>query len=163
MPDNTTPESEKTVAEKIAKLVKVEYLPPLDPGEIKALYKALPGYQAVTDDTARLAEKHGQTLNLDSDVLADLNQGLADVHRLEPAERVLEKLYLSVYHQRLQATSKCMGGMYDTARRIRDFAEAYPEIAEESKFLLDFMKAFKPGRKKEKKKPETGEASSPQS
>nr|VFK80063.1 MAG: hypothetical protein BECKSD772D_GA0070982_108216 [Candidatus Kentron sp. SD] len=88
-------------------MLNVEYLPPLDPGEIKALYKALPGYQAMTDDTARLAEKHGQILNLDSDVLADLNQGLADVNRLEPAERVLEKLYLSVYHQRFQATSRC--------------------------------------------------------
>nr|VFJ72039.1 MAG: hypothetical protein BECKFM1743C_GA0114222_106262 [Candidatus Kentron sp. FM]VFJ72199.1 MAG: hypothetical protein BECKFM1743A_GA0114220_106312 [Candidatus Kentron sp. FM]VFK19835.1 MAG: hypothetical protein BECKFM1743B_GA0114221_106502 [Candidatus Kentron sp. FM] len=46
------------------------------------------------------------------------------------------------------------GAMYDTARRIREFANAYPEIAEESKFLLDFMKVFEPGRKKEKK--ETG-------
>nr|VFJ67620.1 MAG: hypothetical protein BECKDK2373B_GA0170837_119510 [Candidatus Kentron sp. DK]VFJ68781.1 MAG: hypothetical protein BECKDK2373C_GA0170839_11946 [Candidatus Kentron sp. DK] len=46
-----------------------------------------------------------------------------------------------------------MGAMYDTARRIRDFAEAYPEIAEEAKFLLDFMKVFKPGKKKEKKEP----------
>nr|VFK40905.1 MAG: hypothetical protein BECKSD772F_GA0070984_107717 [Candidatus Kentron sp. SD]VFK47325.1 MAG: hypothetical protein BECKSD772E_GA0070983_10933 [Candidatus Kentron sp. SD] len=107
-------------------MLNVEYLPPLDPGEIKALYKALPGYQAVTDDTARLAEKYSQTLNLDSGVLADLNQGLADVHRLEPAERVLEKLYLSVYHQRLQATSRCMGGMYDTARCIRDFVGSHP-------------------------------------
>nr|VFJ51575.1 MAG: hypothetical protein BECKDK2373C_GA0170839_103220 [Candidatus Kentron sp. DK] len=43
-----------------------------------------------------------------------------------------------------------MGAMYDTAPRIRDFAEAYPEIAEDSKFLLDFMKAFRPGKKKEK-------------
>ncbi|MBT8420284.1 MAG: hypothetical protein KJO08_05410 [Gammaproteobacteria bacterium] len=163
MPETTAHEPEKTVAEKIAKLLNVESLPSLDPGEIKALYKALPGYQAITDDTARLAEKHGRTLNLEPAVLADLNQGLADVHRLEPAERVLEKLYLSVYHQRLQATSRCMGGMYDTARRIRDFAEAYPGIAEESRFLLDFMKAFKPGRKKEKKKPETGGEPAPQS
>nr|VFK37951.1 MAG: hypothetical protein BECKTC1821E_GA0114239_1001163 [Candidatus Kentron sp. TC] len=163
MPENTTQELEKTVVEKISKLLNVEYLPPLSPSEIKALYKALPGYQAVTDDTARLVEKHGRTLNLDPAVLADLDQGLADVHRLEPAERALEKLYLSVYHQRLQATSRCMGGMYDTARRVRDFAEAYPGIAEESKFLLDFMKAFRPGRKKEKKEKGTGGESSPQS
>jgi len=162
MPDNTAPGPEKSVVEKIGKLLDVEYLPPLTPAEIKALYKSLPGYQAVTDDTARLAEKYGQTLNLEPGVLDDLNQGLADVHRLEPAERVLEKLYLSIYHQRLQATSRCMGGMYDTARRIRDFAEAYPEIAEEGRFLLDFMKAFKPGRKKEKKKPAAGGEAAPQ-
>ena len=43
-----------------------------------------------------------------------------------------------------------MEGVYDTARRIRDFSEAYPELAEEGKFLIDFMKVFKPGRKKEK-------------
>lgn len=30
------------------------------------------------------------------------------------------------------------------------FSEAYPELAEEGKFLLDFMKLFKPGRRKEK-------------
>nr|MDU9044860.1 hypothetical protein [Candidatus Electrothrix aestuarii] len=41
-------------------------------------------------------------------------------------------------------------GLYDITRRIRDFSEAYPEIAEEGQPLLDFMKAFKPGRKKEK-------------
>nr|VFJ60266.1 MAG: hypothetical protein BECKDK2373B_GA0170837_10916 [Candidatus Kentron sp. DK] len=27
----------------------------------------------------------------------------------------------------------------------------YPNVAEETKFLLDFMKAFRPGPKKEKK------------
>ncbi len=33
-------------------------------------------------------------------------------------------------------------------------ANAYPEVAEEAKFLLDFMKkVFKPGKKKEKKEP----------
>ena len=50
-----------------------------------------------------------------------------------------------------------MQGLYDTARRIRDFSEAYPDIAEEGKFLLDFMKAFRPGRKKEKSEGGGGE------
>nr|VFJ45708.1 MAG: hypothetical protein BECKFM1743C_GA0114222_1002916 [Candidatus Kentron sp. FM]VFJ46320.1 MAG: hypothetical protein BECKFM1743A_GA0114220_1003517 [Candidatus Kentron sp. FM]VFK07299.1 MAG: hypothetical protein BECKFM1743B_GA0114221_1003618 [Candidatus Kentron sp. FM] len=63
--------------------------------------------QAIADDTARLVKKHGQTLNLDAAVLADLEQGLAEVNRLEPPERLLEKLRLSVYHQRLQATDQC--------------------------------------------------------
>jgi len=49
-----------------------------------------------------------------------------------------------------------MEGMYTASRRIRDFAEAYPEIAEEGQFLLDFMKVFKPGRGKEKKEAEGG-------
>jgi hypothetical protein len=49
-----------------------------------------------------------------------------------------------------------MGALYDTTRRIRDFAEAYPEIAEEGQFLLDFMKAFKPGRGKGEKEAEGG-------
>jgi len=44
-----------------------------------------------------------------------------------------------------------MGSMLDTARRVREFSNAYPEVAEEAKFLLDFMKAFRPGPKKEKK------------
>ena len=43
-----------------------------------------------------------------------------------------------------------MEGLYGTTRRIREFANAYPDIAEEGQFLLDFMKAFRPGRKKEK-------------
>lgn len=114
-------------------------------------HKALPGYQAVADDAARFVQKHGQILNLDASVLADLQEGLAEVKRLEPADRALEKLHQSVYHQRLRATDRCMEGLYGTTRRIRDFSEAYPDIAEEGKFLLDFMKAFKPGRKKEKK------------
>jgi len=153
MPKNTDPTPGKTDLEKVAKLLSVEYLPPLDAGDIQGLHRALPGYQAIADDTARLVKKHGQTLNLEPAVLSSLEQGLAEVGRLEPPERLLDKLRISVYHQRLQATSQCMGAMYDTARRIRDFAEAYPEIAEESKFLLDFMKVFKPGRKKEKKEP----------
>uniref|UniRef100_UPI0040574FEF hypothetical protein n=1 Tax=Candidatus Electronema sp. TaxID=2698783 RepID=UPI0040574FEF len=83
--------------------------------------------------------------------------GLADVNQLEPVEHLLERLYQSVYYQRLQATDRCMEGLYDLTRRIRDFAETYPEVAEEGQPLLDFMKAFKPGRKKEKKESGEGE------
>ncbi len=143
--------SEKTDLEKVAELLNVEILPPLAANEIQSLHKALPGYQAIADDAARFVQKHKETLKLDDAVLAGLENGLADVLHLEPAEHLLEKLHLSVYHQRLQATDRCMEAMYDTTRRIRDFAEAYPEIAEEGQTLLDFMKAFKPGHKKEKK------------
>ena len=142
---------EKTDLEKVAELLNVEILPPLDANDIQSLHKALPGYQAVADDAARFVQKHGATLRLGDDVHAALHDGLADVLRLEPAEKMLEKLYLSVYHQRLQGTDRCMGALYDTTRRIRDFAEAYPEIAEEGQFLLDFMKAFKPGRREDEK------------
>jgi len=151
MPENTDSTPKKIDLEKIAKLLDVQYQPPLDAGDVQSLNKSLPGYQAITDDTARFVEKHAGTLKLDPDVLAGLQQGLADVNRLEPAERLLEKLHTSVYHQRLQATSACMGGMLDTARRVREFSNAYPDVAEEAKFLLDFMKAFRPGPKKEKK------------
>ncbi|MCI5119472.1 MAG: hypothetical protein D3913_16350, partial [Candidatus Electrothrix sp. LOE1_4_5] len=98
-----------------------------------------------------------EALRLDPSVLANLTEGLAEVKRLEPADRALEKLHQSVYHQRLRATDRCMEGLYDTARRIREFSNAYPELAEEGKFLLDFMKVFKPGRKKEKKEGGGGE------
>lgn len=72
------------------------------------------------------------------------------VKQLEPAEKLLEALYQSVYHQHLQATSRCMEGLYDLSRRVREFGNAYPEIKEEAQFLLDFMKAFRPGPKKAK-------------
>ncbi|MCI5121113.1 MAG: hypothetical protein D3908_07990 [Candidatus Electrothrix sp. AUS4] len=139
---------ENNITDQIAQLLGVEFPPPLDPSEIKSLQKALPGYQAVADDAARFCQNHADALRLD-EVRASLEQGLADVAHLEPVEHLLEKLYLSVYHQRLQATAKCMEGLYDTTRRIRDFAEAFPEIKEEGQPLLDFMKAFRPGRKKE--------------
>jgi hypothetical protein len=142
---------EKTDLEKVAELLHVAILPPLDGKEAQSLHKALPGYQAVADDAARFVQKHGAALNLGPAVIADLQEGLAEVLRLEPAEKLLEKLHLSVYHQRLQATDRCMEGMYTASRRIRDFAEAYPEIAEEGQFLLDFMKVFKPGRGKGEK------------
>jgi hypothetical protein len=148
---------EKTDLEKVAELLHVEYLPPLDGSEAQSLHKALPGYQAVADDAARFVQKHGETLRLGGDILAGLQDGLADVLHLEPAEKLLDKLHLSVYHQRLQATDRCMAALYDTTRRIRDFAEAYPEIAEEGQFLLDFMKAFKPFLKIEKKETIAGE------
>jgi hypothetical protein len=148
---------EKTPTEQIAELLNVEFHPLLDPSDVRELQKALPGYQAVADDAARFALKHKDTLKLDK-VRASIQQGLDDVVRLEPVEHLLEKLYLSIYHQRLQATAKCMEGLYDTARRIRDFAEAYPEIEEEGQHLLDFMKAFRPGPKKEKKEEGSGGA-----
>ncbi len=140
---------EKTDLEKVAELLHVEILPPLDAdaNAIQSLHKSLPGYQAIADDAARFAQKHGEALKLDPSVKTGLEQGLADVLHLEPAEHLLEKLHLSVYHQRLQATDRCMEAMHDTARRIRDFAEAFPDIAEEG----HFMRAFKPGHKKEKK------------
>lgn len=141
---------EQTLIEQLAAVLNVEIIPPMEGSEAQGMHKALPGYQAVADDAARFVQEHGQTLNLNASVLADLTEGLAEVKRLEPADRALERLHQSVYHQRLRATDRCMEGLYDTTRRIRDFAEAYPEIAEEGKFLLDFMKVFKPGRKKEK-------------
>nr|VFJ87132.1 MAG: hypothetical protein BECKH772A_GA0070896_1000233 [Candidatus Kentron sp. H]VFJ88770.1 MAG: hypothetical protein BECKH772B_GA0070898_1000229 [Candidatus Kentron sp. H]VFJ95026.1 MAG: hypothetical protein BECKH772C_GA0070978_1000180 [Candidatus Kentron sp. H] len=52
---------EKTNIEKVAELLKVQYLPPLDGGEVQSLHKALPGYRAIADDTARLVKKHGKT------------------------------------------------------------------------------------------------------
>nr|VFK25877.1 MAG: hypothetical protein BECKMB1821G_GA0114241_101641 [Candidatus Kentron sp. MB]VFK27232.1 MAG: hypothetical protein BECKMB1821I_GA0114274_100292 [Candidatus Kentron sp. MB]VFK75104.1 MAG: hypothetical protein BECKMB1821H_GA0114242_101541 [Candidatus Kentron sp. MB] len=146
---NTTPE--KKLLREITQLLQVENLPSLSGSEIRSLHKALPGYQAIADDTARFIRKHAQTLNLAPSVLINIEQGLAQVHHLQPVERLLEKLYLSTYHQRLKATSKSMGAVYNTARRIRNFTEAYPEVAEDGKFLLDFMKAFRTNRKKEKK------------
>ncbi|CAK8713733.1 MAG: hypothetical protein CDV28_101147 [Candidatus Electronema aureum] len=91
--------SEKTPTEQIAELLGVEFLPLLEPSDVRELQKALPGYQAVADDAARFAQKHKDTLKLDK-VRASIEQGLADVARLEPVEHLLEKLYLSVYHQR---------------------------------------------------------------
>jgi hypothetical protein len=107
---------EQTDLEKVAELLNVEILPPLDANEIQSLHKSLPGYQAVADDAARFVQKHKDALKLDAAVLAGLEQGLAEVKRLEPAEHLLDKLHLSVYHQRLQATDRCMEGMYDLAR-----------------------------------------------
>ncbi|WP_339133868.1 MAG: hypothetical protein WGN25_13900 [Candidatus Electrothrix sp. GW3-4] len=148
---------EQTLIEQLAAVLNVEVIAPMDGSEAQGMHKALPGYQAVADDAARFVQKHGQTLNLDASVLADLTEGLAEVLRLEPGEHALDKLQQSVYHQRLRGTDRCMEGLYNSTRRIRDFSEAYPDIAEEGKFLLDFMKAFKPGRKKEKKEDGGGE------
>jgi hypothetical protein len=60
----------------------------------------------------------------------------------------LERLHQSVYHQRLQATSRCMEGLHRASRRIREFENAYPEIKEQAQFLFEFLKAFRPGPKK---------------
>ena len=147
---------EQTVTEQIAALLNVEFPSPPDPSLVKALHRSLPGYQAVADDAARFAQQHEELLNLNA-VRTALEQAVADVNQLEPVEHLLERLYQSVYYQRLQATDRCMEGLYDITRRIRDFAEAYPEIAEGGQPLLDFMKAFKPGRKKEKKESGGGE------
>ena len=141
---------EQTVTEQIAEILNVEFPSPPDPSLVKTLHRALPGYQTVADDAARFAQQHEELLNLNA-VRTALEQALADVNQLEPVEHLLERLYQSVYYQRLQATDRCMEGLYDITRRIRDFAEAYPEVAEGGQPLLDFMKAFKPGRKKEKK------------
>ncbi|WP_339137559.1 MAG: hypothetical protein WGN25_05710 [Candidatus Electrothrix sp. GW3-4] len=138
---------QNNLTEQIAQLLGVEFPPSLDPSAIKSLQKALPGYKAVADDAARFCQNHTDAPRLD-EVRTSLEQGLADVARLEPVEHLLQQLYLSIYHQHLRATAKCMEGLYDTTRRIRDFAEAFPEIKEEGQPLLDFMKAFRPGRKK---------------
>jgi hypothetical protein len=156
IPARRTVMPEQTLIAQLAAVLNVEIVPPLDGSEAQSLHKALPGYQAVADDAARFVQQYGETLNLDASVLANLVEGLAEVKRLEPADRALEKLHQSVYHQRLRATDSCMEGLYDTTRRIREFSNAYPDIAEEGKFLLDFMKVFKPGRRKEKKNGDGG-------
>jgi hypothetical protein len=141
---------EKVTIEQVAELLSVQIKPPLDPSDVQELHKALPGYQAMVDDTDRLVEEHTETLRLDPSVAADLEQGLAEVKHLEPIEHLLERLYQTVYHQRLQATSRCMEGLYGTSRRIREFENAYPEIKEEAQYLFDFLKVFRPGPKKQK-------------
>ena len=139
---------EPTITEQIAALLGVEFPPPPDPSQVKTMHRALPGYQVAADDAARFAEEHADLLNL-SEIRTALEQALADVNQFEPIEYLLERLYKSIYYQRLQATDRCMEGLYDLTRRIRDFSEAYPEIAEEGQPLLDFMRAFKPGPKNE--------------
>lgn len=146
---------ERVTIEQVANLLGVKLTPPLDTAEVQALHKALPGYQAMVDDTAILVKEHSQTLRLTPDVMHDLNQGLAEVKKLEPIENLLDQLQQSVYHQRLQATSRCMEGLYKSSRRIREFENAYPEIRKQAQFLFDFLKAFRPGRKKEKQNHET--------
>ena len=141
---------EKTLQEKIAELLNVEFAPPLEADEVQALLKALPGYQAIVDDVSQLAQQHAETLHLAPAVLADLDQGLAAVKQLEPIEQLLERLHQSIYHQRLQATSRCMEGLFSVSRRIREFENACPEIREQAQFLFDFLKVFRPGPKKEK-------------
>jgi len=148
--DGNTDNNGDSLLDKIAQLLDVQYVTPISPTKIQSLRKALPGYRAIGDDTVRVLRKDGQALKLDDAIFDELAQALTDVERLEPAEQLLEKLYLSVYHQRLQATDRCMGDMYDIARRIRDFVEAEPEIARRGHFLIDFMKAFRPGHKKKK-------------
>lgn len=148
---------ETPIADQIAALLHVEFHPLLEPAEVQGLHRALPGYQVVADDAARFAQRHEELLQL-GPARAALEESLAEVTQLEPVEHLLERLYLSIYHRRLQATSRCMEGLYDTARRIRDFAEAYPSLEEEGQALLDFMKAFKPGRKKDKKEEGAGGA-----
>lgn len=147
---------EKVSIEQVAELLGVQIEAPLDPSDVRGLHKALPGYQAMVDDTARLVQEHAATLRLEPSITADLKQGMAEVKQLEPLEHLLERLYQTVYHQRLQATSRCMEGLYGTSRRIREFENAYPEIKEEAQFLFDFLKAFRPGPKKGKSGAGTG-------
>lgn len=152
MPDGTV------TIQQVAEFLGVELAPPLDPSDVQELHKALPGYQAIVDDTDRLVQRHSKALRIDSSVLADLEEGLAEVSRLEPVERLLERLHQTVYHQRLQATSRCMEGLYGASRRIREFENAFPEIKDQAQFLFDFLKAFRPGPKKEKNGGGTGGA-----
>ena len=147
---------ERVTIEQVANLLGVKLTPPLDTAEVQALHKALPGYQAMVDDTAALVQEHNETLRLTPEVIADLQQGLAEVKHLEPIEHLLERLLQSVYHQRLQATSRCMEGLYQSSRRIREFKNAYPKIREQAQFLFDFLKAFRPGPKKDKASNGTG-------
>uniref|UniRef100_UPI004056EE6B hypothetical protein n=1 Tax=Candidatus Electrothrix sp. TaxID=2170559 RepID=UPI004056EE6B len=148
--------NENVTIEQVAELLGVQLTPPLDPSDVQALHKALPGYQGMVDDTAELVQEHNDTLRLSPEVMADLEQGLAEVKHLEPIEHLLERLLQSVYHQRLQATSRCMEGLYQSSRRIREFENAYPKIREKAQFLFDFLKAFRPGPKKEKPNNSTG-------
>lgn len=151
MPDGTV------TIQQVAELLGVELAPPLDPSDVQELHKSLPGYQAIVDDTSRLLQAYNETLLLAPTVLADLEDGLTEVKRLEPIELLLERLHKSVYHQRLQATSRCMEGLYGASRRIREFENAFPEIKDQAQFLFDFLKAFRPGPgKKEKSEGEPG-------
>ena len=77
------------VTEQIAQLLGVKFPPPLDPSEIRSLQKSRPGYQAVADDATRFCQNHADALRLD-EVRASLEQGLADVARLEPVNITLQ-------------------------------------------------------------------------
>ena len=84
---------EQTLTEQLAAVLNVEIIPPMEGNEAQSLHKALPGYQAVADDAARFVQEHGEALHLDPSVLANLTEGLAEIKRLEPADRALEKLH----------------------------------------------------------------------
>nr|VFJ55486.1 MAG: hypothetical protein BECKFW1821B_GA0114236_102318 [Candidatus Kentron sp. FW]VFJ76107.1 MAG: hypothetical protein BECKFW1821C_GA0114237_10993 [Candidatus Kentron sp. FW] len=62
MPENTDSIPKKADLDKITKLLDIQYQPLLDVGGTQSLNKPLPGYQAITDDTARFVEKDAQIL-----------------------------------------------------------------------------------------------------
>jgi hypothetical protein len=141
---NLKGESQMSI-ETLAKQLGVTYDKDIAEKGAKGLLRELPGYTAIADDAAELLSKHGKTLKLEAGK-KELEEALALVKKLSPIESQLEKLYQSIYYQRLNATHEVMQILFDSSRRIREFSNAYPEIAEEAGFLLNFMKTFRPGR-----------------
>ena len=117
----------------------------------KNLLRELPGYQNVVDNALALYQKHKGDLRLPEEVGKLLEEGMQDVEHLEARERLLKQLYEATYAQRLEATSRCMDGLYQLTRRIREFSSAFPEIFQEAEPILKFMKTFRPGRKQKEK------------
>ena len=57
-----------------------------------------------------------------------------------------EKIYFLLVSFLLQTGQESFFFLLDRSATEPDLSEAYPELAEEGKFLLDFIKVFKPGR-----------------
>ena len=129
----------------LAEALGVELKPTLKPNQMQRLRRALPGYAGLLDDVAELLERDGDGLGFGDvrpDELLDLQRRYKD---LRASETLLETVYLSVYHQRLQVDDVAMGLLQRIVRRVQSRMEEDPQMPLRWGILLDFMGAFRKG------------------
>ncbi len=133
----------KEIISQLEQVLEIECTPALNGKEAQALHKELPGYRTMMDDAIEFFQKEEETLRLTEISPDKLQQSFDTLQQLLPAEKALQELSKSVYHQRLVATSECMDGLLKISRRVAELQNAYPELAEKGAFFKEFLQNFR--------------------
>jgi hypothetical protein len=132
----------------------ITYKRPLKAAEVQRLRRALPGYVNLLDDIAELLDADADLLRVKDISPADLLRIQSDNKDLGDREVVLQAVYMSAFHQRLQLDYEGIGMLQKIARRVQALAEDHPNLRLRYRSLLDFLVTFRGGGRPAKAPPE---------
>jgi hypothetical protein len=136
--------SGKLTPESLAAILGVPYRAKLTGDEVRHLLKPYPGYRALLEEVVRRLPQDNGVLEIAFDV-REVKQRLARVRRIEERLDILEQVGDGADAQRQVDDGFLMDVLLTATRRVREQADAHPDVAKRWADVVEFVAKLHPG------------------